>query len=463
MRANWIIAILFIVVLFAVGRALPAPPASQSNPEPDAPLADHDDGSTAPPGALSPDAQDWIKHQDDWPTEPDGKRELSIIEDGYEWDGDLAALHKMPRVNSLRIARGFSENGFENLRGLSNIQSLVFEQEAGVSNRVLSDVATMPNLRELEIDEGGLPGYEDRYVDDKGLVTLSRIPRLTELSLYGPSITEGGLSTLKRFPKLRVFRISSPKLNWDTLSRFPKLEKLEVLEFGANPREGENDFDEMDCEPPVPKGSRVPRSQHQVSPTDRAEPLSAKARSWIAEYKKWPVDADGKWLLEIKESDKLSDSDLAALWQMPEVNRVRIYHEFSAAGATRLRGLKSVEYLTLGPNVEVTDDVLRAVAQMTNLVELQVVQNVAPGGDARRIDDAGLAALSKLPKLKALTIRGAKITEASLTQLTDFPELRLLRLGKTKLTWQCLERFPKLPHLQMFELSCAPLGAGAVK
>lgn len=456
MRAFWTTAIFSIAVLSAVDRALPAPPASKSNSEPDAPLVYRDDGSTAPPGALSPEAQGWIKSQKDWPADPDGKRTLAILIDGDEWDGDLAALRKMPSVNRLWLERSFSEAGLENLRGLKTIQSVVFEWEAHVTGRELQIVATMPNLRELEINEGSESGDSTGCVGDEALATLSHLPNLISLKLAGSPISEDGLQILRRFPKLRVLRIDSPKLTWDSLSKFPRLEKLEVLEFNANPRQGEGHMDSWDEDMELPP--KLPGTGAIRDSAAKRAALSIKARSWIADYKTWPAYCDGKHLLEIKKIDEVSDADLAALEFMPGVNRVWIYHKFSHAGLSRLCGLKTVQSLMFGLDVPVDDDVLKAIARIPSLRSLEVVRNSTKNGPVPAIDDAGFIALSELPELQALTLRTTNVSESILAHLKDFPELRELRIGSPRLSWDCLSRFPKLAKLQTLELSCAPVG-----
>lgn len=96
-------------------------------------------------------------------------------------------------------------------------------------------------------------------------------------------------------------------------------------------------------------------------------------------------------------------------------------------------------------NTSVTDDGLRRLEGMTNLVHLGIgYRNPGRGrtGPRTKITDAGLAHLAKLPQLQSLNLTDAAITDAGLAAVENLPNLSSLALSRTDV------RGPGLAHLQ---------------
>lgn len=187
-------------------------------------------------GNLSPTAISWLKHHTEWPPNIDEKHYIVISKDDKLSDGDLASLRAMPDVNRIWIKHAFSENGLAKLHGLASIEYLSIGPEARVTDRVVSDIASLENLRELEIDRQlPIPGDCKDCIDDRALAALSRLPKLRVLKIGGTTITNRGLAKLKDFPKLQELRLASSKLTWDCLANFPLPRSLITLDLSCPP------------------------------------------------------------------------------------------------------------------------------------------------------------------------------------------------------------------------------------
>lgn len=409
---------------------------------------------------LSDEAKSWVAQGDDWPADSEGKRTLDVWDEDGKIEikeGDLAALRLLPKVNSLCIATNFSESGFAELRGLRNIEYIDIGTDVLVTDKVAADFATMSNLRTLSVWQSTYhPDEKLTYFDDEGLSALRKLKRLKSLTLYNVAITASGMQVLKDFPELREFRVGSTKLTWSDLARIPRMSKLDTLEFGAGPLVPDNSDIEQ-SRSTVPTQS--PREKKVEAALLKDGNLSPTAVGWLKHHTEWPVGPDlTRWLV-ISPTDKVADGDLAALSAMADVTQLWIKHAFTDAGLANLRGLGSVVYLSIGPDVHLTDRALTDIATMENLRELEIIQTPRGPNESRNcIDDAGLATLSRLPKLRVLKMRGVSITNAGLSKLKDFPKLRELRMSSSKLTWDCLANFPLPRSLITLELSCPPAG-----
>ena len=77
-------------------------------------------------------------------------------------------------------------------------------------------------------------------------------------------------------------------------------------------------------------------------------------------------------------------------------------------------------------NTEITDDGLKDIAQLQNLVALEL------GGT--KITDKGLSEVAELQNLKLLNLNGTKITDTGLKALVQLPNLESLFLLHTQIT-----------------------------
>jgi hypothetical protein len=416
---------------------------------------------------LSEEAKSWVEQRDNWPVAFDGRRTLEIWdEDGKVelLDNDLAALRLLPKVNSLGVNSYFSDAGLHNLRGLKNLEYLRLYSDIPFTDAAATDFATISNLRALGIWQYSVdyyrtyrPDYKLKYFDDDGLLALRTLKRLQSLTLYNVAITASGLRALKDFSELRELRISSTELTWTALAKLPRMPKLDTLEFSAKSIVAKT-HDPADNQTSQSAAMSSPTPKNRIAQLATRYKLSPTAIRWLTHHTDWLPNIDEKHYIVMTKSDKLSDGDLGALCAMPDVNRIWIKQPFTEKGLANLHGLSSIEYLSIGPECRVTDHTLAEIATMANLRELEIIQQPPIPNDGKScIDDAGLAALSRLPKLRVLKMQHVNLTNVGLHNLKTFPELQELRLSGPKLTWNCLANFPLPRFLETLEISCPPI------
>ncbi|MCR9119528.1 MAG: hypothetical protein NXI22_21555 [bacterium] len=117
--------------------------------------------------------------------------------------------------------------------------------------------------------------------------------------------------------------------------------------------------------------------------------------------------------------------------------------EAGDAHLTAIPQLKGVTHLQLY-SMPITDDGLKRVAAMGQLVELRI--------DSGDLTDAGLTHLAGLTKLQELDLACPQITDAGLASLSNLSELTLLRLSNTAIEGSGLASLSKLSKLKTLRL-----------
>ena len=182
---------------------------------------------------------------------------------------------------------------------------------------------------------------------------------------------------------------------------------------------------------PPPQRDPAPRAVRTADPAVPA-PLPAKWR-WIEEIGGVAEqDAAGRLIAVdvARERVTVTDAELALLAAAPSIERLRAAGGgISNAGAEKLVALE-------------------------NLVELAL-------RDAQ-IDAAGLAALARLPELRALDLRGCgQINAAALAECAGLERLESLKLGGYAIDDRTLESLGKLPKLRSLAVEdCSVTAAG---
>jgi hypothetical protein len=131
----------------------------------------------------------------------------------------------------------FSERGLVHLRGLRNIEHVHLGWAVDVNDAVLEHLGTLPNLRELHVQQYYTQMYADKnpmgdpHVTDRGLAALAKLRRLEVLELTGVHVTNQGLRHLANFPELRRLNITSSNLSAQGLAEMPKLKHLGKPQF----------------------------------------------------------------------------------------------------------------------------------------------------------------------------------------------------------------------------------------
>jgi hypothetical protein len=100
---------------------------------------------------------------------------------------------------------------------------------AGVSDKDLSILRDLPNLRHLNLDHAA--------VTDKGMKEIARVPSIVILSLTDTRLTDAGLAELKTLTGLEDLRLDSVGITDAGLAHlqaFPRLRKLSLYQTPVN-------------------------------------------------------------------------------------------------------------------------------------------------------------------------------------------------------------------------------------
>lgn len=139
------------------------------------------------------------------------------------------------------------------------------------------------------------------------------------------------------------------------------------------------------------------------------------------------------------------DRWIGALEALPNLTELRLdkvsISASTLAGLARLKGLRS---LSISPDSDASDDLLKTLGSLLDLERVDV-----------RFTSAGaatLAALIKLPRLRELWIGSTKITGAALAKIPPLPTLELLEAGSLPWTPKALSAIGALPALRALDL-----------
>jgi len=131
---------------------------------------------------------------------------------------------------------------------------------------------------------------------------------------------------------------------------------------------------------------------------------------------------------------RVTDADVRRLARLPRLESLDLSQcgSVTGAGLQVLAGLTALEHLYLGdgeiPGPRVTDAELVNVSRLTRLKSLSLAGS--------SITDAGLARLKGLNNLEHIDLKGTRVTDAGLATLKQLPRLQCVFLERTCVTGQ---------------------------
>ena len=322
----------------------------------------------------------------------------------------------------------------------------------------LKRLSEIPNLQEFAVHisrHGDCRSF--RTPDD--LDFLAGLPKLERLSLTSCELTDEMMPKLLPLKSLKRLRLSwNSGVTHASLPTFEKLPSLETLTMGytglaMSPMEARrlaarlksfsyrpapairnekftlDDFREIVTFPrrtwTYPHKTDVPLADLiPLLPT----PLTRfSARSWDREMTLGGTDEDGE-RFSFCISRPLSDADLEAVGRIGTLREVKISMKpksqisFTGDGLRQLTGLPGLEYLEIASPLRLTGDSLAALSKMPSLRRV-----VLRGID---LDANALAWLRRTPELERLTLLDGTIDGDALAELNHVKKLKDLTLGE---------------------------------
>lgn len=184
-----------------------------------------------------------------------GLTKLELNQQGLVRDLTLLGNAPNPVLRELNLhgCSGIPAEGFAAIGGLGNLRTLNL-QGTSAGDEAVSAFSSFPRLENLRIGSPNLTdagfallaklfSLESLYIEtssatDEGVKHLGRINRLQRLDIGVPAMTGTGLGPVSRLPELNDLRLRSPALTnvvFEQFARSKSLRKLRLVERGWQP------------------------------------------------------------------------------------------------------------------------------------------------------------------------------------------------------------------------------------
>ena len=362
-------------------------------------------------------------------------------------DAGMVVVGKITSLEVLSLSAGVSDEGLAQLKNLTNLRWLS-TGDRGVTDKGLACLAALTNLEYLCL--------EGAQVSDGGLIHLKNMSKLKSLRLYGTRVTEKGFAHLENLQNLEELNVlfGVTEIGLLALSKLPSLKNITVDgdSFGENGLKLLSKFkslehvyidntDKMDAI--VKELINLPGLKDLTLGTGLTDEGLVKLKDMksLQALTIGPSQITGKGIAALAEIPSLhvlqlhqaklkSEDDWAALGKLSALQRLSLRHTQS----------------------EVTDAHIAHLTGMQSLKELSIDAVIFKDREAfisMDVTDKGLEYISKLKSLEQLSLIGAKITDEGIQQLSEIPELKWISLQGCNVTEEGLQRLKKkLPALR---------------
>ena len=292
-----------------------------------------------------------------------------------------------------------STRGLAPLAQLSQLEEL--STPKGMTDAGMAEVAKIQSLKSLDV-------FHDRMTN-KGLRSLGELASLEVLSLYGNSkMTDDGLRALTQLRSLRHLRLGKEGLFTDRgMAYLAAMPSLKVLWLDT----------------------------HNV--TDEGLRRLSKSRSLERLCICWLDNITDRGIAYLKAMSQLkglnathvnllTNTTMAHLGTMPNIDDLRLPYRFTDAGINHLANLDHLKYLWVDciDNSPLTDKALATISNLRQLEELHI------GGTG--FTNEGIGLLQNLENLSTLHIAfWSGLDNETLKQLARLPKLRDLSWGSS--------------------------------
>ncbi|MBX3415762.1 MAG: protein kinase [Pirellulales bacterium] len=365
-----------------------------------------------------------------WALEQGGAVSL-VTADGDRLD-DLKQRHELPlgrfrlRAIDLSHRAQITDDDLRQVAGLTDVESLLLAG-TGVTDAGLASIAAAKSLRELDLSQTA--------VSDRGVAALAALPALEQLFLTDTTIGDDAVRSLRRLEYLSHLGLAGTKVTQASLADLAHMPALRWLSL-----------------------ARVPLD-------DRVLAELSQGKSWTE------LSIEGTSLTDagIEElrgalpeckvaADPLDPQRLAARWVVEQGGAVKLADDVLVDRLSALpRDACTVVSVDLKEADRLRGDVLAELAPCVALVEIDL--------SGTRTGDRELASIGNFPQLRALRLRGTRVTDAGLTHLAPLKQLETLDLGETPLDGRglgVLAEHPKLWALSLRECRLADRHLAAI-
>jgi hypothetical protein len=307
-------------------------------------------------------------------------------------DQDVAAVAALGDLAWLRLwGPAITDDGVRELRHLSRLRNLQL-LATNMSNQGAECLADLTGLVALD-----LRGCA--RLDDRALVPLAKLTRLTSLKLQTPGVTDAGIDHLLPLVGLTTLALEQAALGPAGLKKLAGLPKLEDLSF-------------LECQ------TLSDEAVAELAPLAGLKRLSLRGT---------PIDGSSLASLRAAGLEKLDlsqtnvgDRALESVARWTGLKWLNLWcTQVGDGGLKHLAGLKKLAWLSLD-NVRISDAGLAHLAGLGSLENLNLRQT--------DISDAGLEHLKRLAGLKELNLSVTSVGDAGVASLrAALPHCRIVR------------------------------------
>ncbi|MBN1505775.1 MAG: hypothetical protein JW955_02960 [Sedimentisphaerales bacterium] len=434
-----------------------------------------------------------------------GLKELSFGNtDITDWG--MKMLASFPSLEQLDLNVRVTDRSMVHVAQLSSLKRLYFPGTAKVTNAGLQHISKLTSLEELYLGQG---------IGDAGLAHLRGLPRLTYLAVYGPGFTDAGMVCVKAIPSLRIFSVHEgySRIGDAGLAHIAELPNLELLCLHA--MQGVTDAGivhltkmrslrklEIGGSQVTDKGLSslkqiktlehldLPQDQHGITdaglthlaglPNLKHLRISRIHFNDPARNKEYYTDRGLADITRLRQLEELHIGSIgitdAGMDSIAELTNLKTLHMFGCEkvtdkGLAKLTALKSLKNLDISHS-RLTIAGLGVLNSMTGLTRLDVgdlerggavlnlsglvnLEDLSLGFRPRSPDafnDADLACLANLKKLRWLQISPRDFTDRGMLYLAGLTEIDRLGLGGARLTDEGLKHLANLQKLDLLNI-----------
>ena len=321
----------------------------------------------------------------------------------------VAALPKLQKL-SLWGAE-ISDRSVELLKNCADLKDLSLENTS-IRNPAGKIFASYPVLERLTLRRA-------TFMDDEGLIALTKSPKLRYLTLLYCNFSDDGMKAVATMKDLRLLDIRGNSRITDAgVGELKTLTVLRALRL-RNMLLTDAAFEAL----ADMKALRVLSIEDSADVTDAGVAM-------ICKY--CPLEE-----FDLFRCAGISDECMKAIGTLKNLKRLKLRGSpIAGPGLAELAGFEKLEYLELS-ETNIGDEALQVVATLPALKRLDLW--LTPVGDA------SLEAISKVKTLEWLSLKATKVTDAGMKQLAGCPKLSYLDISQTTVSDAGLAGLDKLP------------------
>ena len=340
----------------------------------------------------------------------DDARFLIAREHGFaSWDELIARPVRTPRLDildSVIDAHGqMTDEMLERISHLEHVVALRLSNSKALTDDGITHLARMPQLRELDLSQTG--------VTDRGLEVLRNLPGLETLSLVLTRVTDSGIEHLRACHSLQRLNLMWTSTGDGAIRALAGKARLSHFWSGNNLTDiGVAALHDL----PVFTEWRGGKMEMALLSPD-VMPNQLTLRGAISDRGLENLRGlDGLFGLDIDTSIKFTRAGVAHLAALPKLGRLSIDAKDDSMPV--IAGMPSLQFL-LVQDTDAGDDGFEALSRSQSIEMIW-------GRRTHNLHKRGFVALSRMPRLRGLSVSCLNVDDSGIASLPQFPALREL-------------------------------------